>query len=137
MTGPILVDTNVLVYAAGRGTDDPKGVVARTVLGRVHADLVLSTQVIQETYVNLVKRVGYSPSEARGFLTGLEVFPLQLVTRATIYRGIEISERYRLSFWDSVLLATADEAGCRVLLTEDLQDGLKVGGVTVRNPFAA
>ncbi|MCW5941274.1 MAG: PIN domain-containing protein [Fimbriimonadaceae bacterium] len=137
MTTPMLVDTNILVYAAGRGEDDPKGARARTVLVENHADLAFSTQVIQETYVNLLKRVGYSVSEARGFLAGLETFPLILVTRPIIYRGIAISDRYQLSFWDSVLVATADEAGCRTLLTEDLQDGLRIGGVTVRNPFVA
>jgi predicted nucleic acid-binding protein len=50
-------------------------------------------------------------------------------------RGLDIAERYRFSIYDSMLLASALEAGCRTFYSEDLHHGQKIGGLTVRNPF--
>jgi hypothetical protein len=53
-----------------------------------------------------------------------------------LHRGRDIEQRYRLSWWDSLIVAAAQLQNCRLLLTEDLQDRAVYGGVTVRNPFA-
>lgn len=55
---------------------------------------------------------------------------------AALALAVDAAASGLLSFWDSVLVATADEAGCSLILSEDMHDGMRLGGVTVRNPFA-
>jgi hypothetical protein len=60
----------------------------------------------------------------------------QAIDGALLRRGRELSNRFGLSWWDSLVVAAAQAQGCALLLTEDLQDRAVFGGVTVRNPFA-
>jgi predicted nucleic acid-binding protein len=54
---------------------------------------------------------------------------------ATHERGLDIAERYKFSIYDSMLLASALQAGCRTFYSEDLHDGQRIGSLTIRNPF--
>ena len=67
----------------------------------------------------------------------LEVFPVASADEAALVRAMDAVEEHRLSFWDAMLWATARQSGCAALLSEDMQDGRRLSGVTFINPFAA
>ncbi|MCC7167498.1 MAG: PIN domain-containing protein [Rhodospirillales bacterium] len=116
------LDTNVLLYAFG---DDPrKRTLATTLLA---GDLVISTQVLSETANVALRKFGFSPTAVRDILATLEgTTDLRPVTPVTIRRAVDLSERYGFSFFDSQILASAIEAGCAILYSEDFQHGQKV-----------
>jgi predicted nucleic acid-binding protein len=134
MNGKPFLDSNILLYTVG--SDDPRKAIAETVTA---AGGVISVQVLNE-FVNVArKKLRRSWPEIEAALDEFRVLlnaPLPL-TVATHDSAVALSRRYRLSFYDALIVASAAEAGCRLLLSEDMADGMTVGGVTIRNPFRA
>jgi predicted nucleic acid-binding protein len=64
------------------------------------------------------------------------MFTVMPTTEAVLSRGMDVAVAHNLAIWDAIILAAAAEAGCRMLLSEDIQDGFTWGGVTIVNPFA-
>ena len=136
MTAPVFVDSNILLYAVD-AADPRKQRVARdwraelwkSRLGRV------SFQVLNEFYVNAVRLKPAASDEARSEVRDLMAWNPVVVDAGVIERGWKLQDRYQLSFWDSLIVAAAKTASCEFLLTEDLQDGQKLDGVEVVNPF--
>lgn len=139
MTGPIFVDTNVLVYAKDR-KDPVKRLRATEWLdmlwdtgsGRV------SFQVLNELYATVTKvgGLGLPPDGARAFVRAYLAWHPITEDAALLEQGWAIQDRYRFSWWDSLIVAAAHVAGCRYLLTEDLQHEQRLlGGLVVLNPF--
>ena len=136
MTGTSFFDTNVLLYMYNEA-DRGKQIRARA-LFEEHAGngkLVLSTQVVQEFYSVGTRKLGLPRPLLRTAVDLLLTFPTVSVIPRHIVSAIEIEERYRVSFWDALILATAASCGASVLYTEDLSDGQKYDSVVVRNPF--
>ncbi len=98
-------------------------------LGRV------SFQVLNEFYVNAVRLKPAAGDAARAEVRDLLAWNPVMTDASVIERGWKLQDRYRLSFWDSLIVAAAKAAACGFLLTEDLQDGQKLDGVEVVNPF--
>ncbi len=97
----------------------------------------ISYQVVQET-LNVVGRiVGYDSDQLTQLCDDI-LFPLwQIDPSEALYRnGLEIQTRYGFSFYDSLIVAAALAAGCATLYSEDMQDGQRIEGLTIRNPFA-
>jgi predicted nucleic acid-binding protein len=134
----IALDTNILVYAEGLNGDAKKQ-RALVLVEKLPQDLiVLPAQALGELFHVLVRKAGRSPSEARSaLLAWQDSFAVADTTAAVILTAAELAAQHQLSIWDSVILAAAADAGCRLLLSEDLQDGFTWTGVTVANPFAA
>ncbi len=134
------VDTNVAVYAFERSSS-PKKLVAEQLLNELmDADcLRLSTQVLQELFVTLTRKVsrGCTNEEALAVLDDLAAWPLTVVDYAAIRAAIRLAGQAELSFWDALIVVAAARAGAKVLYTEDLNDGQEILGVRIRNPFAA
>ncbi len=136
MTAPVFVDSNIFLYAVD-DADPRKQRVARdwcaelwkSRLGRV------SFQVLNEFYVNAVRLNPAANDEARAEVRDLLAWSPVVVDAAVIERGWKLQDRYRLSYWDSLIVAAAKTALCGFLLTEDLQGGQKLDGVEVVNPF--
>ena len=136
MTGPCFVDANVFVYARDP-RDARKQERAAQWLDILWRDRVgrTSTQAISEFYAVATKKLGF-PAE-RAWLYAERYFawrPLA-IDEALLRRAREIEQRYRLSWWDSMIVAAAQLQDCALLLTEDLQDGAAFGAVTARSPF--
>lgn len=138
MTAPVFVDSNVLVYR--HDTADPQK------QGRAEAWLAhlwrtrngrLSTQVLQEFYINVTKKLkpGLSRQAAREEIRDLIAWGPVSVDADVIEAAWVIQDRFGLSFWDSLIVAAAQACGCRYLLTEDLQHGQDLNGIRVTNPF--
>ncbi len=139
MTGPVFVDTNVLVYRAD-GSEPGKQACADawyTFLWRSRTGR-LSFQVLQELYSVLTRKLtpGYNESEAREIVRELTVWKPVPVDLSVIESGWWLQERYRLSWWDALIVAAASKCECSVLLTEDLQHGQVFETVRVIDPFA-
>ena len=133
----VAVDTNVLVYAEGIN-GDARQVAARAVLQRLPETAIVPVQVLGELYNVLRRRAGWTADRARGsVLAWRDSWALAPTSESAMLSAIDLAGDHRLSIWDSVVISVASEAGCRLLVSEDLQDGFTWGGVTVANPFAS
>lgn len=137
MPGRVFLDANVLVYAQDAGAAK-KQRVSREIIARLSssADGVISTQVLQEFYVAVTRKLGVPPLAAKGILKTFAVFETVQVSPALIQEAVDCSILNQLSFWDALILAAAAAAGCGVVMSEDLNPGQVILGVKVQNPFA-
>jgi predicted nucleic acid-binding protein len=129
-------DTNVLVYAAaGRGPEEVKRQRARQLIAA--SDFGLSGQVLQEFYVTVVHKIPIplAPAEAVEWVELLEEFPCLPIDSSLIKIAAEVSQRYKISYWDGAIIAAAEALGASTLYSEDLADGQLYGSVRVENPF--
>lgn len=131
------VDTNVLVYAVDRA-DPIKREQAQQLLGSLQ-DFVLSAQVLGEFYVTATRKLEapLSAVEAGRAVESLAGLPTVPLDSRLVAEAIQIHHQDRLSYWDGLILAAAEAAGCARLLTEDLSDGQIIRGVQIENPFIA
>jgi predicted nucleic acid-binding protein len=138
MTGPLFVDANVFIYASD--ADEPvKQARATAWLDRLWQEESgrTSVQVLSEYYVNLKTLSGAAlvQDDAWTRVAKYFVWKPQAVDETLFRHAREIERRWRISWWDSMVVAAAQMQYCTVLLTEDLQDGMSFGSVTVRSPF--
>jgi predicted nucleic acid-binding protein len=134
----IFVDTNILIYAYDV-TAGQKHAIASDILADLwNARLgVVSTQVLQEFFVNVVQKI-QRPVDirlAKDIVKDLLKWHVVVNNGESILEAIDIHERYGYSFWDAMIIAAAIKGGAAVLMTEDLQDGQTIGGVSIKNPF--
>ena len=139
MIAPVFVDTNVLLYARD-ASETVKQPLAAAWLAQLWRDRSgrTSLQVLSEYYVNATRKLrpGLPSDDAWDDVRALLSWRPQSLDQVVLEGGREIERRYRLSWWDSLVVAAAQVQGCVALLSEDFQDGMVFGGVTVRNPFA-
>jgi predicted nucleic acid-binding protein len=136
---PGFVDTNVLVYAFDKSSSPKKQVAQRLMHELMEEDrLRVSTQVLQELFVTLTRRVSQccSTEEALAVLEDLTAWPLMTVDYAAIRAAGGLAHQAKLSFWDALVVVAAARTGAAVLYTEDLNDGQEILGVRISNPFA-
>lgn len=137
MTGKVFLDTNVLVYASDDDTP-AKQHIARRLIAEQSGRAVVSTQVLQEYFVAATRKLGIEPLRAKEVITQSEsAFETIIVTPQIINRAVDGSILWRVSFWDALILSSAEDASCSVVFSEDLNPGQWYGGVRVENPFAA
>lgn len=139
MSATIFVDTNVLVYA--RDVSEPvKQAAAETLLRELWIEQSgrTSVQVLSEYYATVTRKLrpGLAPDEAWEDVDALRTWQPHAIDGNVLTRAREVERRYRLSWWDSMIVAAAQLQNCALLMTEDLQHGLVCGTVLVRNPFA-
>ncbi len=135
-TGKSFIDTNVLVYA---GDDDTpaKQHIARRLIAEQSGRAVVSTQVLQEYFVAATQKLGVAPLDAKEVINAAgTAFETIVVTPEIINRAVDGSVLWQVSFWDALILASAEDAACAVVFSEDLNSGQRYGGVRVENPFA-
>ena len=137
MPGRTFLDTNVLVYAQD-GSSPAKQRKSREIIAGLaeRVDGVISTQVVQEFYVAATKKLGVAPLAAKAIIKTFDVFDIVQVSPALIQEAIDCSILNELSFWDALIVASAASTGCSTVLSEDLNPGQVILGVTVRNPYA-
>ena len=134
--GLTFVDTNVLLYAQDRQDDHRRG-IAQAVLDELWAagNGVLSTQVLQEFSNVATRKLQLSPETARRIVAEYAEWPVVETTAQLIVSASVLHERHRFSFWDAMVVEAALLSGATTLLSEDLQDGRRIGDLTIRNPF--
>ena len=94
-------------------------------------------QVLSEYYVTVTRKLTarLTTDDAWDYVQALLAWGAARVTGELLLRARGIERRYSLGWWDSLIAAAAALQGCAVLLSEDLQDGMAIGDVTIRNPF--
>jgi len=131
------VDTNVIAYAEGvNGAVMKKK--ALELLARLPKDSTfLPVQVLGELFHLLVRKARRSPERARAaVLDWQDVFPLIETSPAVLLAATDLSVHHHFGIWDAVVVSAAAAGGCRLFLSEDMQDGFTWNGVTITNPFA-
>lgn len=133
----IALDTNVLAYAEGANGAAMRD-TALDLIQRLPQDaIVLPVQTLGELFNVLVRKAKRRPARARqAVLSWCDAYPLAETSAPVMIGAAELAAVHGLAIWDSVVLSAAAEAGCRLLLSEDLQNGFTWRGVTVVNPFA-
>lgn len=132
----VFVDTNLLIYCLD-SRDKKKQKQARQCLKKNEdeAQVVISTQILQEFYVASTKKLGVEPLEAKSLMKSFLNFEVITVTHELIADAIDCSLLNKLSFWDALVVVTAESAKCVELLTEDLNHGQVIQGIQIHNPF--
>jgi predicted nucleic acid-binding protein len=98
---------------------------------------MLPAQALGELFAVLTRKAKRDAADARHAVLGWsDSFAVIDTTPSVIVEAMEVATTHRLSFWDSVMLAAAAQADCRMLLSEDMQHGFTWRGVTIQNPFA-
>ena len=131
------LDTNILVYLFDEVDNEKRETAEHLVQQALHSETgCISYQVVQETINVITRKLNAPPEKARQLLNHI-LTPLWRVnpTRTLYQRGLDLQTRYRFSFYDSLIVAAALEAGCKTLYSEDLRHGQQIEGVTITNPF--
>jgi predicted nucleic acid-binding protein len=136
MSGARFLDTNVLVYTDDHDAPAKQSIALSLVeAGRSDGQGFLSTQVLEEYYTAVTRKLGVSAVVARGKVELFAQLHVVKIDVDDILFAIDLQRLHQLSFWDALLVQSARRAGCTVLLTEDLEDGRRFDGLVVRNPF--
>ncbi len=133
----LTLDSNLLIYAADNTIGVRNKLAAQLVIACAAVDCVLTIQALSE-FFHAVTRKGklaraVAADQVRDWMS---YFPIIAPNATALAAALDLNVSQRTGFWDGLLLATAEQAGCTLLLSEDMHDGMKFGGLTVRNPFA-
>ena len=138
MPARVFIDTNVLVYLFDRDAPATQAVARRVLAGDGDGVyLVISTQVLQEFYVMVTRKLGtpLSEGEAESAARDLAAIDVVDVDRDMVFRAIAGARARKISLWDALIVEAGQTRGCQRLLTEDLQHGQLFGHLRVENPF--
>lgn len=129
------VDTNIWLYGFIDSQDSLKHETAKRII-QGH-DLVISTQVINEVCVNLLRKGNFPESEIETLIAAFySNYSVIDFSQEILINASRIRQIYSLSYWDSLIVTTALSAGCEILYSEDMHDGLQVSNtLTIKNPF--
>jgi predicted nucleic acid-binding protein len=134
----VALDTNILVSAEGLNGGSMERAARALVRRFTPESTLLPVQTLGELYAVLVRKGHRSPQKARdAVLKWGDTYPIIETSSPVLVQAMELSAAHQLAFWDAIVLSSAADANCRMLLSEDLQDGFTWSGVTVVNPFAA
>lgn len=134
----VALDTNILACAEGINGADRCAAALDLVQRLPQEAAVIPVQVLGELFNVLVRKAGKTRDDARGaLLSWRDAFPVIETSPEIMLAAADLATDHRFGIWDAVILSAAARAGCRLLLSEDLQDGFTWGGVTVADPFAS
>ena len=138
MSDVVFVDTNILVYAHDRDAGSKREMAAQA-LNRLWDERLgrLSAQVLQEFYVTVTKKQSTSSARAsaREVVSMYAPWVQHPTTPDTILRATELAELAQVSFWNALILASAEQSGAAHLYSEDLNSGQTIAGVKIINPL--
>ena len=133
----VALDTNVLAYAEATNGALMRDRALELIQGLPPDAIVVPVQTLGELFNVLVRKAKRRPSRARAaVLDWRDAYPTVETSAVVMVNATDLAADHGLPIWDSVVMAASAEAGCRLLLSEDLQEGFTWRGVTVTNPFA-
>lgn len=138
MSDKVFVDTNVLVYAHDRAAGLKHAKAAEHIRALwMERRGVLSTQVLQELFVNVTRKSAspLSAGVAKRVIQNYLAWQVVVNDGQAILEAIDLQGRFRLSFWDALIVQSAISAGCATLLSDDLNSGQQYESLQVVNPF--
>lgn len=137
MTSRVFVDTNVWVYAVDDGEPHKQAQARAVIAPAPDTDVVVSAQVLGEFYVTVRRKLAVTLPEADAIVLvdRMRQLPVVPIDRDLVASAIANAGAWQISYWDALIIAAAETAGCRRVLSEDLGDGATYGSVQVVNPF--
>ena len=135
---PVALDTNVLAYAENTNGEARRDQAVRLIGQLPPESTYLPAQALGELFNVLVRKARRPREDAeQAVLSWGDSFPVIETSSAIMVSAMTLARDHQMGIWDAIILASAADAGCRLLLSEDLQDGFSWSGVTVANPFSA
>ncbi|MBX9696517.1 MAG: PIN domain-containing protein [Alphaproteobacteria bacterium] len=132
----LTLDTNILMYAIDRDAKEKHERAMSIVDQAIHLECVLTLQALSELYAAATRKKYATHAEVSSFIKELmSIFPVITSSSTALSLALKVKEEHGLSFWDSLLWATAKENSCSLIISEDFQDGVLLGGVKIKNPF--
>ena len=136
MKDKIFIDTNIWLYAFME-QDSQKSSIAKEIINENIEQICLSTQVLNEICINLLKKANYSEEEIKSLIKNLgdvyEIYPIKV---ADCLKASEIRDKFYISYWDSLVIASALNNGCSILYSEDMQHNQIIEDqLKIINPF--
>lgn len=121
------VDTNIWLYAFMVGQDAVKSAKAQAIITQHANDIVISTQVINEVCVNLLKKAKLPEADIKPIIESFYArYQIAELTQDVLLKASDLRDKYKFSCWDSILVATALLSGASVLFSEDMDTSLTV-----------
>lgn len=132
----VAVDTNLLIYAEGVNDAERREAVVDLLRRLPKESLSVSTVALGEFFHVLIRRGNRTRVEARRtVLSWCDAIPAFATSPAALAAALDLAADHQIGVWDAIILAVTAESGCRLLLSEDLQEGFTWRGVTVASPF--
>ncbi len=133
--GSCFIDTNIWLYAFVKTQDSKKSAIASSIIQE--KEIIISTQIISEVCVNLIKKIQFSEEDIQNLITSFyEKYTVVEISKEILLKASELRKQNSLSYWDSVVVASALYPDTNILYSEDMQDGLIVENkLVVTNPF--
>jgi predicted nucleic acid-binding protein len=136
MSARSFFDTNICVYADDKSAPaKQRRAVELIVEHRRERSGVVSLQVLQEYFVTVTRKLRLDPAIARRKVELLAEFDVSSPDLSDILAAIDLHRLHNISFWDALVLRSAQQAGCAVLFSEDMQSARTIDGVRIINPF--
>ena len=133
----VAIDTNVLAYAEGLHDDSKRDGALQLLRSLPPESTFIPVQALGELFSILVRKAKWSKAKAgKAALSWGDAFPLIETSNDVMLAATDLAGAHQLGIWDAVILSAAADARCRLVLSEDLQDGFTWRGVTVTNPFS-
>ena len=128
------IDSNIWLYAFIETQDARKSELAQSIIQE--STIEVSTQVINEISVNLIKKADFSEKQVRELIQSFyRKYHIIEANQDVLLSASSIREQYHFSFWDSLIMASALHVEATVLFSEDMQDGFVIGKTKIKNPF--
>jgi predicted nucleic acid-binding protein len=136
MKTPVFVDSNLWIYLFLKEKED-KYVVVENLLRKYSKEctITISYQVLNEVAVNLKKK-GFSEGKIRTIIETMEEAAIIVdFSKDILINASKLREKHSFSFWDSLVVSCSIAGNCEILFSEDMQDGRKIEGLHIENPF--
>jgi predicted nucleic acid-binding protein len=131
------LDSNILIYSLDASAGYRRERAARIIAEAMHCDCWLTLQSVSEFYAAATRKKLISRSQAAAQANDwLEMFSTVAASPNAVRSALAVATTERASYWDALLVATAAEAGCSAILTEDMSDGMSLRDVRILNPFS-
>jgi predicted nucleic acid-binding protein len=134
----VFLDTNIIVYAYDTSAGEKHEKAVKIMEGLWDSGHgIISSQVLQEFFVNVTRKIA-NPLDvitAKEIVKDFLKWKIVIIDGEIILEAIDIYSKYKYSFWDSMIIASAIEGGARAILSEDLSDMQLIKGLTIKNPF--
>jgi predicted nucleic acid-binding protein len=139
MSAECFIDTNLFIYQL-EASDERKSATADRIIrkGIETRNACISFQVVQECLNTVLRKaeIPLSTDETKQYLDNVLAPLYRVPTSLSLYRhALDLQTRYHYGFYDSLVIAAALHVGCTRLYSEDLQDGQRIEGLTIENPF--
>lgn len=133
----VFFDSNILIYVVDDRDLTKQNKAIEIITKSIDSENgIISTQSLQEFYNATTRKLRCTPEKAKEYAKNFaSSFDVQQISPDMIYNAIDISIANKISFWDSLIVSAAQDSGCVIIYSEDLNDGQIINGVKILNPF--